>query len=99
MKHADDISVQLTDDILAEIRRIVATELEMVLAPGRVVGLDDELRDFPELDSVGLIVLAVGLEDRFRVKLDDADATAASTVGDLVRIVGRRVLETRGGIS
>jgi len=42
---------------------------------------------------VGAIVLAVGLEDRFRVRLSEADAGAAATVGDLVAVVERRVSE------
>ncbi len=44
---------------------------------------------------MGAIVLAVNLEDRFRVKLSDEDAGAVVTVGDLVDLVGRRVAEAR----
>jgi acyl carrier protein len=86
-----DPTGRLQAEILDEIRRIVATELDAESASARIIELDDELRDFPELDSVGLIVLAVGLEDRFRVKLHDADATAVSTVGELVETVARRM--------
>lgn len=79
----------LAAEILAEIRRILATELEIT----RPVAPDDELAADLELDSVGAIVLAVGLEDRFRVKLSEADAGAATTVGDLVALVERRAAE------
>ena len=79
----------LATEILAEIRRILATELQFA----RPVELDHELAGDLELDSVGAIVLAVGLEDRFRVRLSEADAGAAVTVRDLVALVERRVSE------
>ncbi len=79
----------LATEILAEIRRILATELQFA----RPVELDHELAGDLELDSVGAIVLAVGLEDRFRVRLSEADAGAAATVRDLVAVVERRVSE------
>jgi acyl carrier protein len=44
---------------------------------------------------MGAIVLAVGLEDRFRVRLSDEDAGAVVTVDDLVELVERRVREAR----
>jgi acyl carrier protein len=91
-----DVDV-LEADVLAEIRRIVAQELEPALAPGSApppaIELESALTEFPELDSLGRIVLAVGLEDRFRIKLMDADAAAVVTVGDLATLVVRRVRE------
>ena len=78
------------DLILDEVRRIVAQQLE---SP-RPVFLDAELAAFPELDSIGLLTLAVGLEDRFRVKLTGADARDLVTVRDLVGLVSRRLAES-----
>jgi acyl carrier protein len=85
----------LATEILAEIRRILAAELEVA----RPVELDHKLAGDLEVDSMGAIVLAVGLEDRFRVKLSEADAGAVFTVRDLVEVVERRVNEaaTRKG--
>ena len=77
------------DVILGEVRRIMAQELG---APG-AIALDADLAGFPELDSIGLITLAVGLEDRFRVKLTGADAQGIVTVRDLVGLIGRRLAE------
>ena len=79
----------LGTEILAEIRRILATELEVA----RPVELDHELAGDLELDSMGATVLAVGLEDRFRIRLSEADAGASATVRDLVAVVERRVSE------
>lgn len=42
------------------------------------------------LDSMELISLAVGLENRFRVKLSEADSAGVASVGDLAELVARR---------
>ena len=76
---------ELRDEILAEIRHIFATQLER---PGPVE-LHHALASDLELDSMGALVLAVGLEDRFRVRLDGADAGAVISVADLVAVVER----------
>jgi acyl carrier protein len=39
------------------------------------------------LDSVGILTLAVEIEDRFRVCLDEQDEAAIRTVGDLERVL------------
>lgn len=44
-----------------------------------------------QVDSVGTIVLAVALEDRFRVKLTGTDASAVVSVQDLVNAVEQAV--------
>ena len=76
-------------EILAEVRRIFAAELER---PGPVELTHELARDLG-IDSVGAIVLAVGLEDRFRVKLAEDDAGTIATVGDLVDLVVRSLDE------
>jgi len=80
----------LRTEILAEIRRVLAVELE-VAAP---VELHQELARDLRVDSMGALVLAVALEDRFRVKLAEEDA-AAVTVKDLVDLVERRAGDAR----
>ena len=54
------------------------------------VELHSELANDLGVDSMGAIVLAVALEDRFRVKLSDEDAGAVVTVEDLVALIERR---------
>lgn len=51
------------------------------------------LLDDLHLDSLELTVLAVGLEDHFKVKLSEHDTVGIVTVGDLARLVARRVSE------
>lgn len=45
------------------------------------------------LDSVGLTIVAVALENHFRIRLDEADATQIRTAGELVTLVQRRARE------
>ncbi len=73
-------------DVLDAIRSIAQSELEVErpVQPG-----DDLLADLG-LDSLGLTVLAVGLENRFRVKLSQEDAVGVRTVEDLAKLVVRR---------
>jgi acyl carrier protein len=59
------------------------------------VTADSDLADCAELDSVGLLTLAVGLEDHFRIKLGEEDAPGLRTVRDVVRLVNRRRAEAR----
>jgi acyl carrier protein len=76
---------------LAEIRRILSEELAVAAAvePGQALVAD------LHLDSMELLTLAVGLENRFRVKLNEADSAEVKTVGDLAELVARRVAEGR----
>ena len=43
------------------------------------------------LDSLKLLTLAVEVENRFRVRLDEEDESAIVTVADLVAAIGRRL--------
>ncbi|AKQ63340.1 Acyl carrier protein [Myxococcus hansupus] len=74
-------------EVITEIHRIVADELEW---KGTVEPAQDLVRDL-QLDSLGLTVLAVGLENRFRIRLSEEDAQGVRTVGDLAKLVARRV--------
>nr|AYM52780.1 phosphopantetheine attachment site protein [Simulacricoccus ruber] len=78
--------------VLEEIRRIAAEELEWTRP---VQPADDLLRDL-QLDSLGLTVLAVGLENRFRVRLTEEDSAGVLTVRDLMRLVAMRTAESAG---
>lgn len=44
-----------------------------------------------DLDSIRLLTLAVEVENRFRVCLDEMDEAAIATVGDLVAAVRRKL--------
>jgi len=79
------------DEVLGEIARVLRDELGLSRQPRPS---DDLVVDL-QLDSVGLLTLVVGLEDRFRVALNEEDAAAVRTVGDLAALVLRRREEAR----
>ncbi len=74
------------DDVMIEIRRLVARDA----SPVREVSGIDRLVDDLGLDSLTLISLAVELEDRFEIYLSDEEATGVRTVDELVRCVVAR---------
>ncbi len=83
------VARDLSSDVLAEIQRIAVEELELSQAPQPT---DELIRDL-KLDSIALITLAAGLENRFRVKLNEQDASHVVTVADLAALVMRRAAE------
>jgi acyl carrier protein len=84
---------ELEQEVLDVIRRIFATELEFrgTVEPGH--DLQRDLR----VDSLNAVILAVGLEDHFRVRLAQEDTVGVTTVVGLVARVAQRVRETRAG--
>ncbi len=80
---------ELAADVLAEVRLVARRELDFEGAIEPAHALAGDLR----LDSLGMIVVAVALENRFRVRLQEEDAGQLATVGDLVDLVCRRVAE------
>ena len=91
MAEAQGERAALEQAVLDEVRRIAAEELEWTQP---VLPTDDLLRDL-QLDSLGLTVLAVGLENRFRVRLTEEDSAGILTVQDLMRLVATRATESR----
>jgi acyl carrier protein len=81
----------LRREIIAEIRRTLATDLEFP----DTVELGHELATDLKVDSVGALILAVALEDRFRVKLTGTEASSVISVEDLVSVVERAVRANR----
>ena len=91
MAEAQGERAALEQAVLDEVRRIAAEELEWTRP---VLPTDDLLRDL-QLDSLGLTVMAVGLENRFRVRLTEEDSAGILTVQDLMRLVATRAPESR----
>ena len=73
-------------EVMAEIQRIARNELELE----REVRPEDDLLGDLQLDSLSLTVLAVALEDKYRVKLDDPETSSMRTVGQLAELIARR---------
>ena len=75
--------------VLGEVRRVLTEE---VGHPGPIDLAHDLLRDLA-LDSIGVITLVTGLENRFRVILTEEDALHVKTVSQLVTLVASRASE------
>jgi len=73
---------------------VVAEELGVT----RPVLPEDDLLTDLQLDSVGILTLVVGLEDRFRVALAEEDSAAVRTVGELTALIVRRAAEPAAGV-
>jgi acyl carrier protein len=73
-------------EILAAIADVARTHL------GWTGPLDPGLRliEDLQLDSIRLLTLTVEIENRFRVRLDEAEDAALETVGDLVAVVAAK---------
>jgi acyl carrier protein len=76
-----------TDEIFEVIARIARERLGFTGALSPEMRLVDDLK----LDSVHLLTLAVEVENRFRIALDEADEAALETVGDLAAAVRRKL--------
>lgn len=84
---------ELALEVLDEIRALARRELDFK-GP---IELASSLQHDLQLDSMAMIVVAVGLENRFRVRLQEDGAGTIATVGDLVKLVCRRMAEQHAG--
>lgn len=55
------------------------------------VATSTRLAEDLELDSIRLLTLAMEIEDRFRICLDEEEEAGVVTVGDLVALVERKL--------
>jgi acyl carrier protein len=74
-------------EILAAVAAVARAHLEWTGELRPEMRLVEEL----QLDSLKLLTLAVEVENRFRIRLDEADETGIVTVGDLVAAIRRQV--------
>jgi len=70
-------------DVAAEIRQLARDELRLAWEG------DDAEPLAGRLDSLALLSLVVAVEDRFRVRITEADAAGAQSLADLARLVIR----------
>ena len=75
------------DEILHRIAEVARDKLDYGGELRREMRLVEDL----ELDSIRLMTLAMEVEDRFEVCLDEEDEEAIVTVADLVGVVRRKL--------
>lgn len=76
--------------VAREIRRIAREDL------GLEVAVEDGEPLAGRLDSLALLSLVVAVEDRFRVRVDEADAAGLRSLADLARHVAGRAAAPDG---
>lgn len=76
-----------------EILREIETLAHEHLDDSRRLRPEMNLRQDLELDSLQWITLAIEVENRFRIYLEDEDETAIQTVGDFVETIHRKLQE------
>ncbi|MCP3959843.1 MAG: acyl carrier protein [bacterium] len=75
------------DEILHRIAEVARDKLELKVEVRPETRLVEDL----ELDSIRLLTLAMEVEDRFEICLDEEDEEGIVTVADLVDVVGRKL--------
>ncbi len=75
------------EEILAGVASVVREHLHLAGELRPDLRLVEDLK----LDSIKLLTLAVEVENRFRIRLDEADEAGIVTVADLVAAIGRRL--------
>lgn len=75
------------DEILHRIDELAREKLDIQRELRHEMRLVEDLA----LDSIRLLTLAMEVEDRFRICLDEDDEAGIVTVADLVDVVGRKL--------
>jgi len=80
----------MSDDILTTLTQYIATEITR--QPGRGINPDEPLLTSGLVDSFHLVDLAMFVEDKFGVRIDDAELNAQSfdTLNQLVAFIQAR---------
>ena len=78
----------MTNDISIQLAQFIATEI--LKQPGRVIAEDETLISSGLVDSFSLVDLALFVEDKFGVRIDDTELKAdtfdtLAQLGDLIR--------------
>jgi len=81
-------------EILEGVREVIRDELRWNVPMAQVERETSLVRDL-QLDSLNQLTLVVELENRFRVRFDAGDEEGLETIGDLVRLIERRLSEER----
>jgi acyl carrier protein len=82
--------------ILEGVRQVIREHLQVHASLEQVEQVEREtdlFRDL-QLDSLKQLTLVVELENHFRVRFDAGDEEGLATVGDLVRLIERRLSQS-----
>lgn len=80
--------------ILEGVRAVIRDHLQMQSPVGNKTHLFHDL----QLDSLKQLTLVVELENHFRVRLETGDEEGLETIGDVVRLIDRRLSESHQSV-
>ncbi len=80
--------------ILEGVQEVIRDHLQMQSPVGNETHLFHDL----QLDSLKQLTLVVELENHFRVRLDAGDEEGLETIGDVVRLIDRRLSESHQSV-
>ncbi|MGP3690661.1 phosphopantetheine-binding protein [Streptomyces sp. IBSNAI002] len=84
------MSSQNLEKVIADVAELI-TEVTGVEPPeGKPLG-SVELLDDLDIDSLATVEVVVAAEEHFGIQIDDSDAKKLVTVGDVARLVRRRL--------
>ena len=80
----------MTNDISIQLAQFIATEI--LKQPGRVIAEDETLISSGLVDSFSLVDLALFVEDKFGVRIDDTELKADTfdTLAQLIKMIRQR---------
>ena len=80
----------MTNDISIQLAQFIATEI--LKQPGRAIAEDETLISSGLVDSFSLVDLALFVEDKFGVRIDDTELKADTfdTLAKLIDLISRR---------
>jgi len=80
----------LTNDISIQLAQFIATEI--LKQPGRAIAEDETLISSGLVDSFSLVDLALFVEDKFGVRIDDTELKADTfdTLAQLIKMIRQR---------
>ena len=80
----------MTNDISIQLAQFIATEI--LKQPGRAIAEDETLISSGLVDSFSLVDLALFVEDKFGVRIDDTELKADTfdTLAQLIDLISRR---------
>lgn len=75
------------DEVYVELKKIV---VELLGVDEAKVTMDARFREELDADSLDLVELIMGFEDKFGAEISDEDAQKITTVGDAVKYIADR---------
>ncbi len=82
-----------TEDLDVELRKATAIDHRSVLARTRRIPLGFDAQEIDTWDSLGVVSLAVGVEETFGYHFSPDEAMGLASIQDIVQLLGKKGIE------